>query len=112
MGKPRKIRKKKSFMFTTRHYSFMSIMGILIFVLTSVVTTAAVVNSYKLSGNVDIGYGGVGLFSALLNLIGIICAVVSLGERDIYISPAIVAISLNGVSIVCWIAMIIISIVA
>ena len=30
MGKPAKIRKKKSFMFTTRHYSFMSILGIVL----------------------------------------------------------------------------------
>ena len=37
MGRPAKIRKKKSFMFTTKHYSFMSILGTAIGVLCLVV---------------------------------------------------------------------------
>ncbi len=112
MGKPVKIRKKKSFMFTTRHYSFMSIMGILLAVICAISVAAMIVQSYKNAGKVDIGFGGVGLFSVFLNIIGIVCGIVSLQERDVYITPGIVAIALNGVMILGWIAVIILSVVA
>ena len=112
MGRPAKIRKKKSFMFTTRHYSFMSIVGILIAVLGICVGVTMVVHSYYSAGNVDVGFGGVGLFSALLSVTGILCGVTSLRERDIYITPAIVAIVLNGLLILGWLVMIVISILA
>ncbi len=112
MGKPVKIRKKKSFMFTTRHYSFMSIVGILIGVVCALSVGAMVVSSYRNAGKVDIGFGGVGLFSAFLNVIGIACGIVSLGERDIYIAPGIAAIVINGVMILAWIAIIILSMIA
>ena len=109
MGKPVKIRKKKSFMFTTRHYSFMSITGILIGVFCATAISTAIVQSYYKAGNIDVGFGGIGLFSTLLNVIGIFCGIVSLRERDIYITPAIVAIALNGIMVLFWIIMIILS---
>ncbi len=112
MGRPAKIRKKKSFMFTTRHYSFMSIMGILLGVLCVGVVVTMVVHSYYNAGQVEEGFGAIGLFSVITNIIGILCGVVSLGERDIYISPAIVAIAINGVTILGWIVMIVIAVVA
>ncbi|MCR5590126.1 MAG: hypothetical protein K6F73_01205 [Lachnospiraceae bacterium] len=112
MGKPVKIRKKKSFMFTTRHYSFMSIMGILLGVFCVCVITTSVAFSYGKAGNIDRGFGGIGIFSMILNVIGCICGTISLGERDIYITPAIAAIVLNGVQILGWAAMIIISALA
>ena len=110
MGKPAKIRKKKSFMFTTRHYSFMSIIGILLGVMCIGIVITMVVHSYYNAGNVEQGFGAIGLFSVITNIIGILCGVVSLGERDIYISPAIIAIVINGVTILGWIVMIIISV--
>ncbi|MBO4889682.1 MAG: hypothetical protein J5574_01710 [Lachnospiraceae bacterium] len=103
MGKPVKIRKKKSFMFTTRHYSFMSIMGIMIGVICAIAVTAVIFASYRSAGSVDRGFGGVGLFSVFLNIIGIVCGIISIRERDVYISPGIVAISLNGAMILGWI---------
>jgi hypothetical protein len=112
MGKPVKIRKKKSFMFTTRHYSFMSIMGIMLAVICALCVAAMIFISYQNAGAVDIGFGGVGLFSVFLNVIGIACAIISLGERDVYISPGIVAIVLNAAMILAWIAIIIMSMVA
>lgn len=112
MGRPAKIRKKKSFMFTTRHYSFMSIMGILIGVICAGVVVTSVVHSYYNAGNIDAGFGGIGMFAMLLNVIGTICGVISLGERDIYITPAIVAIAFNSLMITGWIVMILISIFA
>ena len=111
MGKPAKIRKKKSFMFTTRHYSFMSILGIMIAVFCACVVTTMIIYSYNVAGKVEIGYGGIGMFALILNIIGVICGVVSLGERDVYISAAIVAIVLNGIEIFGWLTLMIISIV-
>ena len=96
-------------MFTTRHYSFMSIIGILIGVFCAASISTAIVHSYYKAGNVDAGFGGIGMFSMLLNVIGIFCGIVSLHERDIYITPAIVAIALNGVMVLFWIVMIILS---
>ena len=111
MGKPVRIRKKKSFMFTTRHYSFMSIMAILIGVVCILSVAAMVVVSYQNAGKVDTGFGGVGLFSLLLNICGIVCAIISLGERDVYKSPGIVGIVINGVMILSWIIIIILSMI-
>lgn len=109
MGKPVKIHKKKSFMFTTRHYSFMSIMGIVLGVINVFFGAAMVIQSYRNEGRVGAGYGSAGLFSVFLSVIGIICGVRSLGERDTYIAPAVVAIAVNGAAILWWIIMIVIS---
>ena len=98
-------------MFTTRHYSFMSITGILIGVFCAASISTSIIHSYYSAGNIDAGFGGIGLFSMLLNVIGIFCGIVSLRERDIYITPAIVAIVLNGIMVAFWIIMIIISLI-
>lgn len=112
MGRPKKIHKKKSFMFTTRHYSFMSIMGILLGVLCISVIATSIVHSYNNAGSIDISFGGIGLFTALLAVIGVLCGVTSLGERDIYVSAAIAAIVINGVILFGWLVMIVISMIA
>ncbi len=112
MGKPAKIRKKKSFMFTTRHYSFMSIFGIMLGLFCIAVIATSIVHSYNNAGAIDGGFGGVGMFSALLNIIGILCGVVSLGERDIYVSAAVAAIVINSVVLFGWLVMIILSMIA
>ncbi len=112
MGKPAKIRKKKSFMFTTRHYSFMSIIGILIGLFCALVITMMVVFSYRNAGDIGRSFGGIGLFSACLNIIAIICGAISIGERDVYITPGIVAIVINGLTLFGWLVMIIIAFVA
>ncbi len=109
MGKPVKIRKKKSFMFTTRHYSLMSIIGIMIGVFCLSVVITAVLFSYRNAGNIDISFGGIGLFSAIMNIVGVLCGVMSLNERDIYISAAIAAIVINGIILAGWLIMILIS---
>ena len=112
MGKPVKIHKKKSFMFTTRHYSFMSIVAILLGVFSTCVSTTLVIYSFRNAGTVGVSYGSIGLFSMMLNIIGTICGTLSLQECDIYITPAIVAIVINGINILAWIVMIIISAIA
>lgn len=112
MGRPAKIRKKKSFMFTTKHYSFMSILGTAIGVLCLAVAVMMLIFSYRKAGTVETGLGGVGLFSAFLNVIGILCGISSLQERDTYIAPAVVAIAVNAVLVTAWAVMIIIAVIA
>lgn len=90
----------------------MSIVGILIAVFCACVGTTLVIYSYKSAGKVAMGYGSIGMFSMILNIIGVICGVTSLGERDIYISAAIAAIVLNGVMILSWLILIILSVFA
>ena len=111
MGRPAKIRKKKSFMFTTRHYSFMSIMGILLGILCVGVVITMIVHSYNNAGAVEDGFGAIGLFSVITNIIGILCGLASLNERDIYITPAVVAIVINAVTILAWIVMIVLAVI-
>ncbi len=112
MGRPVRIRKKKSFMFTTRHYSFMSIMGIVIAIFCLGVIITSVFHSYNSAGEVGAGFGLIGLLTLILNAIGIISGVTSLKERDIYITPSIIAIVLNSLMVLAWIIMIIISAIA
>ncbi|MCR5688435.1 MAG: DUF6142 family protein [Lachnospiraceae bacterium] len=112
MGRPVKIRKKKSFMFTTRHYSFLSIMGIVAGVMSGAATAASFAASYAAYGKVGAGFGGIGMFSLLLSIVGVICGTLSTGERDIYIAPAIAAIVMNGILILGWVALILISVFA
>lgn len=112
MGRPVKIRKKKSFMFTTRHYSFMSIVGIAIGVLCLCVVITSVIHSYNNAGSIAASFGLIGLMSVILNIIGILCGLTSLNERDIYITPSIIAIVLNSVMVAAWLVMIIISAIA
>ncbi len=99
-------------MFTTRHYSFMSIIGILIGLFCALVIATMVLFSYRNEGNIQASFGGVGLFSACLNIIAIICSSISINERDVYITPGIVGIVLNGVTLLAWIVMMILAFIA
>lgn len=109
MAGPVKIRKKNSFMFTTKHYSPMSIAGIAVGVFCAAVTVLLVFGSFKNAGKVASGFGGIGLFSACLNVIGIVCGISSLGERDVYLTPGVAAIVINGLALLAWIFIIVIS---
>lgn len=109
MGKPVKIRKKNSFMFTTRHYSAMSIAGIVIGVACLSIVSFLIMLAYKNAGKIDTGVGGVGLFSAFLNIIGIVCGLYGLSERDVYIAPSVAAITINGATILGWVVLMILA---
>ena len=73
MPRPKKIRKKKSFMFTSRHYSFIGTLSIVLAVCSLIgLFTAILLSSYN-GGRNSGRYGGVGLFRK------------SQGERYIYL---------------------------
>ncbi len=102
MPRPKKIRKKKSFMFTSRHYSFIGMLSIVLAMCSLIgMFTAILLSSYN-GGKARGGYGGVGLFGTLANITGVIAGVISLRERDIYTWVPRLAIALNLVDIIIW----------
>ena len=109
MARSVKIHKKKSFMFTTKHHSFLGWMGMIIAVCTIGIVSTMIVFSYHNAGEVDINFGGVGLFATLLNLIGIISGILGVRERDAYITVPIISIVVNSIIVLAWIVTILIS---
>ncbi|MCR5222198.1 MAG: DUF6142 family protein [Lachnospiraceae bacterium] len=106
MARPRKIRKKKSFMFTTKHQSENGILSLSVASLSLAVMIASIAFSFAHRGEVPGKLGGVGLFAALLNVIGIVAGSVSLKERDIFIWVPRIALILNIVLLLVWTAMV------
>lgn len=102
MGKPVKIRKRNSFMFTTKHHSGYGIMGLVIFLLGAAAFTLCVITSYQSRGSVEINLGGVGFFGTALNIVGVICSAFALKERDVFLTEPIIALSGNGIVIIMW----------
>lgn len=93
-------------MFTTKHHSFLALLGVTIGVLCWAVAITLVIGAFHKEGVASVQKGAVGLFSILLNIIGIISGVISINERDTYITTPIAAIVLNAVLVVCWIVVI------
>lgn len=109
MGRPVKIHKKKSFMFTTKHNSFQAVLGIVIAVMTIAIMITMVIYSFEVAGNVDVKFGGIGFFIALLNVVGLVSGIVGLNERDAFITPAIISIVGNGLMVLFWAFLVFIS---
>ena len=106
MGKPRKIHKKKSFMFTSRHYSFMSIVAFVMGLCSLAGFAGSVVLSFNYRGRPPVHIGGVGLFGMIGNVVGVLGAMNSLGERDIFRWVSYGALGLNILGMAVWTVMI------
>lgn len=102
MGKPAKIRKKKSFMFTTKHNSFTGILGLVIAICTLLIVITIIMYSYGQAGNVPAKFGMLGLSLAVLNLIGVISGIIGVKERDVFITPPIISIVVNFIMLAGW----------
>lgn len=109
MARSVKIHKKKSFMFTSKHHSFVGWLGTVIAIIAMAVMSTMILYSYHNGGNVEVKFGAIGLFTAILNLIGIVCGIYGLQERDIFKSTPIIAIVANGLMILEWIISILIA---
>lgn len=109
MGKPKKIRKKNSILFTTKHHSFNGIMGVVLLVLCMMITITSVMFSFHNRGDVTIDFGYYGFLSAVLNIIGLISGILSLQERDIHKYVPIIAIVGNTFMLIAWAAIIILA---
>ncbi|MBQ7562842.1 MAG: hypothetical protein IJT16_02505 [Lachnospiraceae bacterium] len=107
VNKHKPIRKKKSFMFTSRHYSFIGTLAIVLAVCSLAGLIIAILISYFHGGKTERHFGGVGLFGILANITGVIACFISLRERDIYVWVPRTALILNLVDIALWILLVI-----
>ena len=108
MPKPAKIKKKKSFMFTTKHHSFLSVLGAVIAVITFMTLASSTYICFYYRGKASINIGGACFFACLSNIIGVICGCLALNERDIHRWLPIVDAIVNGCMLVIWILYVII----
>ena len=108
MPKPAKIKKAKSFMFTTKHHSFSGVMGCIACVISISVMAYGVYYAYLDAGKSSVGIGGAGLFALVLDFIGIIAGITGISERDIHKWVPIVSIVANSIMLVLWILLVII----
>ena len=109
MGKPKKIKKKNSILFTTKHHSFNGIMGVVLLVMCLMITITSVMFSFHNRGDVSESFGYYGFLSALMNLIGLIGGILGVNERDAYKYAPIVAIAGNAVMLAAWVAIILLA---
>lgn len=107
MPKPVKIKKAKSFMFTTKHHSFAGVLGCVSCVISISVMIAGIYLSFRNAGKSSVAIGGVAMFALILNFLGIICGLTALSERDIHRWVPIMSIIANGIVLVLWIAIVI-----
>lgn len=112
MSRSPRIRKKKSFMFTTKHHTFEGWIGLIIAIITVSVWIACAISSYDVQGNVSLKYGGVGLFSLLLSVFGVLFGIMGLKERDAYKSIPVLVVVINSIVILMWILVIVMSAIA
>lgn len=103
MPKPAKIKKKKSFMFTTKHHSFQGVLGAIIAILTIIALIFVTYESFINRGKTSEKLGAIGLFSCILNVIGIICGLTAINERDVYRWLPIADMIVNVAVLIVWI---------
>ena len=107
MPKPKKIKKKKSFMFTSRHYSMLATTAVVMGLCSLIGMTASILVAFSHRGKPPVHLGGVGLFGMIGNIVGIISATSSLNERDIFRWVSYTALVLNTLGFLLWIVLII-----
>ncbi len=107
MPRPKKIRKKKSFMFTSRHYSMLSVVAAAMGLFSIAGLVLSVLVSFSEKGNPPVHIGGVGLFGMIGNVVGAFAAMNSLKERDIYRWVSYAALAINIAGMLLWTMMIV-----
>ena len=106
-NKRKPIRKKKSFMFTSRHYSFIGMLSILLAVCSLIGLIISILISYLNGGETETHFGGVGFFGIIANITGVISGFASLRERDIYVWVPRTAMIINLFDIVLWLLLVV-----
>ena len=109
MPKPVKIKKAKSFMFTTKHHSFSGVMGCVLAVISIAVLTGTIYLAFENAGKSTVMMGAQGLFALILDFIGAIAGITSINERDIHKWVPILSIVVNSLLLVIWVALVIIA---
>jgi len=107
MPRPKKIKKKKSFMFTSKHQSENGIISLVIGLISVVSVIVCVIISYANRGDATKQLGGVGFFAAIGDILGIIAGSISLKERDVFLWVPRIGLWTNIVMLVVWALLII-----
>lgn len=100
------IKKKKSFMFTTKHHSFSGVLGCVIALLSIGIVAYSIYISFKNRGNVSLNLSGAAMFVAISDVIGLVAGISALSERDIHKWVPIAAIIANAIMIAVWVLLI------
>lgn len=108
MPRPVKIKKPKSFMFTTKHHSFSGWLGCISGIISIGVYFGAIILAFINKGHSSVAIGGAAFFALILDLLGIISGITALSERDIHKWVPITAITGNTIMLAIWIFTIII----
>ena len=106
MPRPVKIKKAKSFMFTTKHHSFSGVMGCVMCVISIVVMIVSIYFAFINRGQSSVSTGSLAFFSVILNFLGAIAGVTALGERDIHKWVPITSIVANLIILAVWILLV------
>lgn len=109
MARSRKIKKKKSFMFTTKHHSFAGVLGVVLFALCISIQITSIMYAFHNRGEVDISFGYYGFLASILDVIGIFAGISGLNERDAFKVAPLISIIGNGVVLAAWIALVILA---
>jgi len=107
MPRPVKIKKAKSFMFTTKHHSFSGVMGCILCVISITVLVGGIYLAFVNKGKSDLMIGGCAFFALILNILGIISGLTSLSERDIHRWVPYTSIVANSVVLALWVLLVI-----
>lgn len=107
MPKPKKIKKAKSFMFTTKHHSFSGVLGCACGVISVIVMSFNIFLAYTNKGASNVAMGSVSLFALILNVVGIVAGTTALAERDIHKWVPIASIIFNSIVLVVWVMLLI-----
>ena len=106
MHKRRQIRKRKSFMFTSRHYSLLAVTSTVMGIASLAGLILSILIAFSERGKPPVHLGGVGFFSGIGNLVGIACAMCSLNERDIFKWVSYLGLALNMLGCLFWVLVI------
>ena len=107
MPRPKKIKKKKSFMFSARHHSQTGILSILLAIASLTTLIASVIVSFLNRGDTPARLGSAGMFAVLANVLGLVAGVISSRERDIYTWVPKAAVIMNAAFIFFWIFLVV-----
>ena len=107
MPKLKKIKKKKSFMFSSRHQSDVGVMSLLLGLASFAGMIACVIVSFAGRGETALRLGAVGMFAAVADVVGIVAGFISLGERDIFLWLPRTALIINACALALWITLVV-----
>ena len=100
------IKKKKSFMFTTKHHSFPGVVGCIVGAISISVYIFSIYVAFENRGKIPTNISGMAVFALVSDFIGLLCGTTALSERDIHRWVPITSIVANSVMIALWVLLV------